>query len=401
MLTIGYKNKKGQVAPFFVMVMAVLLLAIAATMVVGEVAFNRVRLANVADGALISAASGLCRSLNYIKQLSFGPNGLLIHYVSLQTYLGTRGFKGTDCYGCDNYLPCTWDYKAQPLASGYFIMSMLESKRLYEEAEHTADAAAKDLPIKLYDLAFGGGLIDEPKPVIDQLGNNADNPESPDEINRDAKDKPIKLAADKYLNRPTRFTLNYRAFRKAAPGAWYRNEMLFYSFNKSRDKVIRNLNSDGTPIVDPNTIKAAEPAPVRSNYCGDDESCLRVKLSNVPTSISVSPQMMVMFYMWGKAVETTYGCICVPIPAFIPHPYAWINKINLDSSSFGISLKTGSSFAGLPFFGSKPKERGKPCDPKNDPDSCQFLRPTLEQRSRVKIQGSVWRGYDPKFIKAE
>lgn len=323
------KTKKGQVAPFMILIVALLILAIAATMLIGEAAFNRIRLANVVDGALISTASAFCRSLNQIHQISFGGGGLLIHYIALQVFL----------------LSTMWPYKGAPLATGFFINSMLESRRLYREAERIAREAPKDLRINLWDRAFGGGLIDEPKPFLAS------------EVNPDGK-----LDYNAYLNRDSNLTLRWRAYKEAYPSdgdAWYKGDLYSYSYNKTKERVV----PPGTPSGETTGILTqGEPL---VGY----ESYIRTQLNDAPSNVSVRPQRMIMIYFY--CAKGICG-----LPGFLYHPYAWIMRINIDHTGFGLSVRKLSYFQRVPFFG---------------------RNVVSEHTNRIRIQGSVWSGYEPRL----
>lgn len=340
--------KQGQVTPFLILVIAVLILAIVATMLIGEVSFNRIRMSNVADGALISVASALCRSLNQIRQISLGPGGLQIHWLALQVFLLAHRTR------CCKATLRGWRYKGEPLATGFFINSMLQSKELYKQAERIAKEAKKDLRISLYDRSFGGALIDEPKPFLDS------------EVKRDRQGRIISLDYDSYINRDARLVLNLREFKSEYPegdDAWFKNNLLSYSYNKTKDRVLEDLNPDGTPRV--NTVRSGEPL---ANY----EAYLRVALQDVPEEIEVQPQAVPMYYVVWEEIPDP--CECVPHPKILVHPYAWIRRIDMDSTSFGLFIRKLSSFIRLPFFGRSVE---------------------LEHSNRIRIKGNVRSsGYD-------
>lgn len=326
------KTEKAQTMPFFVLIIAVLILAIPATMIIGEVAFQRVRLSNVADSAVISAGSALCRSLNQIHKIHKGPGGMMLTSLGLQAFLMSR----------------VWPFKGAPLATGFFINSMLASRNLYREATRIADQATKDLRQDLYNSAFGGGLIDEPKPFLAR------------EVLSDGK-----LDYDSYLERDSRFTVNFRDFKRAHPdgaNAWYMYNALSYSFNKSKDAVLNDLNSDGTPKVGVQTFRSTGPVAGYEEY-------LLVNLNSVPTGISVSPQRGIMIYLYFKPEIPT------PVPGFIPHPYTWIRRINISGgNAFSLQMQKMADYTRIPFFGTN-------------------RRPILNHTSTVRVQGSVGSGY--------
>ena len=73
-----FKKNVGQIAPLLIIVVIVVILAIGATAVIGELGYQKVRLANSVDSALVSSAADLARALNLVRQTSFMM--LLNHY---------------------------------------------------------------------------------------------------------------------------------------------------------------------------------------------------------------------------------------------------------------------------------------------------------------------------------
>ncbi len=387
-LWIKGRGKKGQVAPFMVLLVAILLLAIAATTIIGEVAFSRIRLGNIADAALISASSAFCRTLNQIRQISIGGGGLLVTYVGLQAFL----LAGTP-----------WPYKGAPLATGFFINSMLTSQRLFEQAERIAKDAPKNFRMGLYEQVFGGALIDEPKPFIEIAGNaRSDPPKNPDgsymdceidptgampssdcnEIQRDpTNDKVIFINYNKYLNRDSNFTRLWRKHKKAHPlgertsddPAWYWKNAYSYYFNKIKVQEGDTPPTGYVGVIGPTTplgqttgvlIQEGDTPP--TGY----DAYLKMQFQNMPTSVSVSRQWMIMIYWYVNPKPPP-----PMLPAFVPHPWAWIRKITITPDpDFRLLAEKLSSFSKIPFF---PRSNLK-----------------AEHKTRIRVRGSVWSGYE-------
>ncbi len=245
-------SKKGQIAPFMVLVMAVLILAIAATILIGEAGFNRVRLANTADGALITASSEFTRNLNRIRQIQKGSGGLQVTYTGLQTFLAIH-VSTCQCVAlpCPWYpyptmgdsMPGVWEFIGMPLIQPMFYLSMYNLNKLYKSAVDIADQMPEELRGSLYDSSFGAGLIDEPRPFFEggdcwEDGLDKDGRRIPkycgngDEVLRDEQGKTVEIDYKAYAARDSRFTEQYRDFKRSND-KWYKNDTLAYSFNKS------------------------------------------------------------------------------------------------------------------------------------------------------------------------
>jgi hypothetical protein len=364
---------KGQIAPFLVAVMAVLLLAIVATRLIGESGFQRIRMANIGDGTLISSASSLCRDLNQIRQISLGKGGMMMNYVALQGFLLGKWSK-CPC----KHLPGSamtmygWPDKSTPyLASiSYFI----KAQQLFELAQKIAEQAPKRLRTSLYEGSFGGALVDEPKPFLAS------------EVEFNVEKRITKLNYEAYLKRDSNFTVVFRS-HKRSNGGWYNASALSYSWNKSKKKLLSQ----------PGQIS---PEPLEQAY----EAYLRVEGLNVPGSVTVIPQLMPLLYFWLQPkgdntlvpcpptpctpagtmgtppVPACYCCVCATLPGIMPLPWAWISAINLDSNSFGLDMRKKMPFKALPFFAQ---------------DINQQV--TIKHRNRIHIQGNVWSGFEPKM----
>lgn len=371
-----FRKHSGQVAPFLILVVAVLFLAIIATMRIGEVALARTRMATVADSALISSATGLARTLNQIRTLSLGSGGMLVNYVALQVYLLARGI---------------WPYKGAPIPTGFFINSMLNSRRLYKEAKRLAADANKELRISLWDRVMGGALIDEPKPYKDipygdiTLEYDPNNPETWDEIRRDPEPdgEVVGINRVKWFARDGYFTQALRQYKKNNP-TWYDANTYSYSWDKKERELLPG---------EPGYLQPGEPGyPAHHEFISGNLTAgepqedlgyatyLRVGLENTPT-VSVSVKMMIMVYLY--AIEKPPFVMI----GIIPHPYAWIKSININypdpAQGFGMYVSRPS----YTFF--KQEEQ----DEQDQPTQTAIVGHV----NRAKIQGSIWRGFEPKL----
>ena len=313
----GFPIKKAQIAPFLVLIIVILILSIAATVLIGELGFQRTRISNIADSALISGASSLCLTCNQIRLIH---NQLFLNYISLQAMALAHLAYGP------------WSSKIHLwLASLHYLY---QAEEMFDQAEELAEVGTKNLRVSLYDSCFGGALIDEPKPFLET------------EVIREPTGK-IRLDYESYLKRDSQFTLAYRNFKKNN-SKWYESNLLSYSFNKTRDKVLNH----------PGYLNIGEPDP---KY----ESFLKVRFHDIPKKISVRPQGMFVFSVcW-------YGPFIAP--CFVYLPWAWIRRINVDRRSFGMEITKRIPLSKFPFFG-------------RDID--------LSHTSRARIRGSVWEGFE-------
>lgn len=293
---------RGQVAPFMILVVAVLILAIAATMLIGEAGFQRIRLANVADAALISSASDLCRSLNQIRTIN---RVMLSNYCRLAAQMMSRIYPTKEA----------GQAKALELAS----IGIYSNRQLFKQAQDLAEDTIKKFRVALYDGVLQSGLVDEPKPF--KPGEVTRDPNNPDRI--------TGLNYDAYTQRPTHFTEQYRSIKKQ--GGWYNNHLISYSFNKSKQRILaKEMGRLG--FTEPDT---------------GFESYLRAEFINAPTNISVelAPAYIIVFRYWDKTTDpphVSYG--------IIPHPWPWLREIRLDSDTFGFALRKGFSLKGMLLF---------------------------------------------------
>ena len=332
-------NRKAQITPFMILVIVVLILAIAATMLIGEVAFQRIRLANIADSAVISVASGFCRTLNQIRIIHTRmflnhiamQSMLLFHWIWWSVYCDTSGASA----------------KLQAWAACAYTLH--QNASLYFQARSVAGDAAKDLRSSLYDIAFGGALVDEPEPF-----------EKSEVIYDNVTGVPVGVNYTRYINRlntnQTTFVQKFRQFKNIEKEKWYTYSKIAYSWNKAivGSFIPGKLSKLGVPD---------------NSY----DSYLIVNMQNVPSKVSVSTMPMVAIYLYVKWIPTIFGCIPAVLPGFIFNPFAWIRKISIDNNSFGLTLTKSTPFRRLPFF------------------SRDVL---LTHKNNLRIKGSVWSGYD-------
>ncbi len=343
------RGNKGQVFPFMIIIVVVILLAISATMLLGEVGFNRIRLSNVIDAAVLSPTSGFCRALNQIVKISYGDGGLLQKYIALQVFFLKPFLPAIcPCTGVPFYF--TWQYIWSPFIQPFYIQTLIEIFQLYESAEDIADKAPEDLRKGIYDRALGGALIDEPKPFLAS------------EVTRNSQGKIIALNYDAYLDRDSNFDVTYRA-RKSS--LWSGNRAT-YAWNKKYwiNKAAGTFHGAGVLETDCGSCSDA-----------DYGSYLDVNLVDVPSSVDISAQFMPLFYLWLKVIPIPYapGCICFPLPGFAFDPYAWITSIDIDHKSYGIRALKKLDYKDLTFFG---------------------RQPVISHQNKVRIYGSPETGYD-------
>jgi len=405
--------RKGQVAPLMVVVIAMLILAIAATMIIGESTFNQIRLNNTADNAMISGITSFCRGLNQIRQISIGSGGLLVTYVGVQVHLLT--YPGPP-FG-------VWHFKGQPLLSGFYISSVLTSRRLFEQARRLGGSLPKDLRIEVYEGALGAALTDEPKPAIDTgdcftsiadpvTGGLKEIPvacsDGRDEVIKDRQGRVVGIEQARYNQRPYYFAQLLRAFKSgeekedpAHPGSnigsefvdnphagpenpknpgsgWYNNNYISYSFTKTAGDLSSCpgqmvFTSPASDVIGPISRCPDKPAeaqdyPAYSSYFSSG-------LTNTPTSVDVQAQKMILIYFY-KIPKPPFVMIGV-----IPYPWAWIKRIVINyplggSNISAMTLKKKDTFGTtILFFGRKPI--------------------VTRHTTYMRIKGSVWSGFEP------
>jgi len=344
----GRKNK-GQVAVFMIIVIVVIILAVAATMLIGEIGFQRVRMANVADSGLITGASGLARSMNQIAMISNGPSGLMTNYVTMQTILAVH--VTNNCCG----IPLIgWAYAGEPYVFPPIMLILYNNYQLTQQADKIAEESAKSLRSALYDYTLGGALIEEPIPFKES------------EVTRE-NGRITAIDYSQYLDRISdvenpdcaNFNKEYHSL-KTGTSDWYMNNLISYAFNKSPQGYRQKKGK----------INIGEPE--ISGY----ESYVRAELQSVPTHVDPIYQPMPMPYLVWKPIDcnpVTGPPKCMVFVSIMPNPWAWINRIDIGSESFGVKMSKRAPFATFPFFGREV---------------------TLSHKNRARITGSTWSGYD-------
>jgi hypothetical protein len=363
------RNKDGQIAPFMVLVMGVLILAIAATVLIGETGFVRLRMANIADSALISGASSFCRSLNSIRPLH---NKMLMNYISFQTAM---------------LVSSPYLHKANAYAVALALTALYTEQgfELFDQACDIAKAMPKELRTSVYDTTLGGALIDEPKPFLETAGDphfmpplstdtcKAENLVGWNEVGRDPQTKVVNyLNYPKYMQRDSRFVCQYRAL-KFGNGGWYNSGSLSYFFNKYQKQAESDTGKG--EFVTPFVPGTTENQPEQVNF----NSYLGVRLEDFPDSVDIIPMPMPIIFLYWVWCFVPCGPFCIMyIPCFIApgftiDPFSAIASIDFNSN-FGLTVNKRIPFHRLPFF-------SRSVD--------------LEHTSRVNIRGSVWSsGYD-------
>jgi len=360
-----FHNNKGQVAPFLVMLIAVLLLAIVATMLIGEGAFNKIRAGNIGDGTLISASSSYCRSLN---QLVVIKGGMWSNALFMAGVIYSR-----KPFRCCSFVvgPGVWHNKAEPFANGSIINGIMQSNELHKQAEQIKNSVIRTLRSGLYDGVFSGGLIDEPKPFLQN------------EVNYNAEGKITGFNFDDYTIRDSRLTINIRAYKRDNPAHtppestdWYMKNSLVYYYNKTKEEVLAQLDNEGKPLPGKTGYTFTPPDPSIIS-----EAYLKVTLKDVPTGLNVLYIPFPIVFGTAKEVWHPCGfgmcCSCVPGIGVVPVPYASITSINPSGGlwKFGIDMERSVPYKVL-FFSRQLK---------------------TENKSRIWIRGNINSGYEPKM----
>ncbi|MEW6075398.1 MAG: hypothetical protein AB1530_03725 [Candidatus Omnitrophota bacterium] len=332
-------NRKAQIAPFILVVAVVLMLAIVATALIGESTFTRVRLANTADGALITAGSNFCKSLNQLRKIN---KQLFLNYLSLQTTLLAHG---------------VWSNKFEPLAVA--VLPINNSRKLFDFAkDEIASKMPKELRVSIYEAILAAGLVDEPTPFLK-------NEVIVDPISGETKGLDYNQYIARMSSEGTQFSRSFRDYKVAHSSNWFNNNIISYSFDKFLRWNINNITGEST-IANPGAINPGEPL---AGY----QSFVRVQLLDMPANVDIQPQVMVMLFLW--YCPTPWGGIV--LPGFCPHPWAWIRRISFgNNNTFGANVSKRVVGANVPFVGRDA---------------------TITHTSRVRIAGNVWQGYDVRL----
>ncbi len=381
------KTRIGQTAVFMVLLMAVIILAIAGTKFIGDLGFIRLRIANIADSALISGASAFCRGLNQIR---ISHTSMLYNYINLQAKMLSR----------------VWPtkYSGYAYAIGYDLYGIKLNEDILKNARAVAKDMTKELRVSMYDAIIGGALVEEPKPFIEDraqsLGAGATPPAFsglmsddtcdalPDgwnEIGRFPDGRLRWIDYKRYLFRDSHITCEYRRLKKGtgiyeAPVSgelvggkdiWYLSTSIAYLYNKG---LARSQATPGKFISD--TTAGLKPADFNALIpSGDPESLaydsyVKADMLNLPTEVKIRAQPMVILFFYLDADG-------VVRPGFVPHPCAWISSVSFGNSTFGMKVAKFTPKWKLPFF------------------QRNIL---LENENKVRIKGNIWIGYDFQMV---
>ncbi|MFH1441994.1 MAG: hypothetical protein ABIH18_08155 [Candidatus Omnitrophota bacterium] len=411
-------NKKGQIAPFMVLIMAVLILAIAATILIGEAGFNRLRVANVADGALITATSAFARDLNRIAQIQKGSAGLQVTYARilavLELHTSLCSCVLPSCLSLGGLPPLepsmgvpmfpVWENVGMPYI--VLLTDMLNINKLYKNAKDIAKDAPEGLRSSLYDASFGGGLIDEPRPFVDtgdkfdydHLDANGDPTpmyyNADDEVLKDIHGRIVDLNYEAYAGRDSWFIKQYRKYKiDVGIDSWYTKNTLSYSFNKTLELEDTGSSVPGgkQKVKCPGKINHGVPAANCSDNPEEEyESFLQVDLHKVPSNVKVQPLPLILPYVYQIPIPFTcmipvpFGfapapsCFCIIAPGFILIPEGWILGVDINpGTEYGLTVKKKMPFKLAPLLNQESV--------------------VLTQTSKVRIEGSIYSGYDFKL----
>jgi len=136
------RNNKGQLAPFFIIVIAILIMAIMVTANIGKVGLHRVRTANASDSAALAGASTMANGLSQIMGMS---TEMFYEYVVIQAVLAS----------CRLSYDAAWTLYWSFLAAQYFSLKVAE-KVGGDTCDSAEDTAAQ--------FAFMNSGINENKP---------------------------------------------------------------------------------------------------------------------------------------------------------------------------------------------------------------------------------------------
>ncbi|MCM8796049.1 MAG: hypothetical protein NC928_05155 [Candidatus Omnitrophica bacterium] len=375
-------NRKAQVAPFMSLVLVAVILAIGATMLIGELVYQKIHLNNVVDSALISAGADLARSLNLIRQIHFR---LLLNHIRLQAMLLARG---------------VWPSKgsAKLFAFGY-IEGINRGRQLYGQAKVIAQDMPKEIRSMLFERILGG-LVDEPKAFTYKQG------------------RPGELDYEKYLDTDSPFQVTFRNHKKSYKEShkkdwkdWWEEDIYSYSWHRQAVPKCAVRNNHGKCVkyvcaeppntvsencqrikyeIKPGVLKVGE-EPAREAEGERFAAYLKVALDNAPRQIYVKAQKMVLFFLYqcGKSV----------CPGFLPNPYAWISRLSVSPSNvFGVNVRQ-MPLRVFPYFLPEIPERkeGESDEEYQARLEEYYKKRELKQESKINITGGIWSGYDVRL----
>jgi len=343
--------KKGQIAPLMVIVVVVVILAIGATVLVGELGYQKVRLANTVDAGLISSATDLTRSLNLVRQTHFG---MLMNHVRLQASMFVPILVWPDKSSAYNH---AYNASFGPLSIGIYT-----SMQMFDKAKEVVAEVPKNMRSAMIERVMSG-LIDEPKAYHYKTGTT-------------------ELDMDRYINETeTPFQETYRDYqtaKNAFAGNGYAGKDNWYKNNRAGDSFALSYSWNKTVNQDKSFTKgtlvpAAKPLLLKNGRAYD--SYLMMQMNDVPTEIKVKAQPMVLFFL--------FQCGPSVCPGFFPNPWAWISRVSISpGNSYGLVVQE-RPFLQFPYF--MPKDR------------LNKLK-EVRQMGRIGITGSIWSGYEFKLI---
>ncbi len=288
-MKIHFIKNKAQIVPLMIILIAILILAIPATIMIGEVGLQRVRLVNTVDSTLISAGSEVCLAFNQIRLVN---KGLYEGFWTTQCALWFGGI---------------WLTKSPPITMATVGITTAYSKFL--QAKEVASNLSEQIDLQgfLYDRCFESGLIDE-------LNSFEET-----EVKRDKGGKIVKLLYDEYYKRKAPFPKEYENFKKKEGVNWKKHNTLRYSFNK-------NVKRDGNtkkPMRADGVMNLGAELPEYDSY-------VQVELVDMPSEpISIKMKMRIIAFSFLYATPKPPWVM----PCFVPHPWAWIRKIELNFGS--------------------------------------------------------------------
>ena len=137
-------NRKGQLAPFMIAVIVILLIAIMVTVNLGKISLTKTNTANAADAGALAGASTMANGLNAIKDISAQ---MFADYIATQVALRA----GTCRMQC-------WQ------AWIIYIMHLVSEIALYAYARKISGDTLKEAERDSLQLAFSNAGITEAKP---------------------------------------------------------------------------------------------------------------------------------------------------------------------------------------------------------------------------------------------
>lgn len=141
-------DKKGQLAPFFIILIAILITALIVTANIGKIGLHRVNTANASDSAALAGATVMANGLTGI--MFFNTQPIFTTYLEAQIVLGT----------------CLLHCSAVPAVYALFLIAQIYNW-LYVRDTMTSDIE-EDAEDTARQLGFSNAGIDEPKPRLEE-----------------------------------------------------------------------------------------------------------------------------------------------------------------------------------------------------------------------------------------